>query len=101
MGNGEFHYEKEKGGKVMRTIWKFELKVGENKIDMPEISELLTAQFQDGKLMLWAEVDSTSEKTQRPFLVTGTGVEIGADLALEYIATAQEGEMVWHVFEVL
>lgn len=41
----------------MKTIWKFELKVGDKQtVEMPEGAEILTAQFQGDTLCLWALV---------------------------------------------
>ena len=91
----------------MRTVWKFELKVGMNKIKIPTVSEMLTVGEQEGKIMMWAEVDSKDKETERVFLVVGTGEEIGEDLALDYMGSTKVEHkerkvmQVWHVFEIL
>ena len=89
----------------MRTIWKFELNVGSNKVKMPEASEVLAVGEQEGKIMLWAEVDGKSGLTERPFLVTGTGDEIDNELVLDYTGTVkirfERVDYIWHVFEIL
>ena len=108
MTEDKFYYN-DKKGEVMRTIWKYELKLGENKIKVPTNFSVLTAQEQDGKIILWGEVDSKDEMGERAFLVVFTGNEIDEGLALEYISTIQiqnelEGvkvRLVYHVFEVL
>ena len=89
----------------MRTIWKFELKVGSNKVKMPEASEILSAGQQDGKVMLWAEVETKGGEVERPFLVVGTGEEISEDVVLDYTGTVKtlvDGKIyMLHVFEIL
>lgn len=93
----------------MRTIWKFELKVGENKVKMPDLSDILSIGEQDGKVMMWVEVDDKADQTERPILVVGTGQEINEEYALEFIGTVTIVEkivvdmvkLVWHVFEII
>lgn len=83
----------------MHTIWKYELAIiDEQTIEMPAGAVILTVQVQDGKLCLWAKVNTVHlVKTKRKIAVVGTGNSfdgIGA-----YIGTAQLGPGVWHVFE--
>lgn len=88
----------------MRTIWKFTLG---NKpsatVNMPRRAEVLTAQFQDDVVTLWAEVDSEHLLEERHFRIFGTGWDMAREIGYEggkYIATVQRDGFVWHVYEV-
>ena len=84
------------------TVWKWELSPGYTPIDMPVGAKVLAAQEQNGTIMLWALIDAAAETEQRVFAVKGTGHEIIVQDGerYDYIATAQMGWLVWHVFEV-
>jgi hypothetical protein len=87
----------------MRTIAKYELKEGENKIVTPNLSEPVCATDQDGKVWLWMEVDTEeTEFVDRAFLVTRTGDDIDGGMVLNYIGYVHllNGEVVV-VWEVL
>lgn len=87
----------------MKTIWKFALLQTDNQlVTMPTGAEILTAQIQDNWICLWAIVDSeTNERERRAIEIFGTGHPMRQDIGVsrKYIATAQQGELVWHVFE--
>jgi len=92
----------------MMTIWKFPVPLEpRSSIMMPPGSRVLTAQMQNGKLMLWAVVDAAVKtRDERIFSVVGTGQpELNEiDAFLTYIATVQVGgligTLVMHVFEI-
>lgn len=64
-------------------------------------AEILDAQFKGDRFFLWVFVHPEAKPKSRRFLVLDTGADTEYDLAdLRYIATAQQGEMVRHLFEV-
>jgi len=87
----------------MKTIHKYPLQFEESvcKLKMPINAKVLTVQFQDDKLCLWARVnDDEQQVEEREFRAYGTGEEVN-EYDLEYIKTVQEhnGALVWHIFE--
>lgn len=84
----------------MITVHKYTLDgTGHNKLMIPAGGEVLTAQMQDGRIRLWVKVNDKQIPVPRHFYVEGTGWQI-EDIPLEYIATVQQLEFVWHVFEL-
>lgn len=83
----------------MNTIWKYILPFDLSRnLLMPEGAQVLTAQLQDGRITLWARVSPPGPMTTRRFLIVETGHPV--DLTdTHYIATVQDAECVWHVFE--
>jgi len=73
---------------MKRTIWKYELKVGDNIFEMPRRAEVLTVQTQGKSVCLWALVDADAPKTKRRFQIYGTGHEM-EDGVLRHIGTFQ------------
>lgn len=88
----------------MKTVWKYELNDdlfnGYQIIGMPFDAEILTAQLQYGKLVLWALVDPSRGLEGRKIFFYGTGHDIYQS-NLKFIATVQAGGLVLHVFEQL
>lgn len=86
----------------MTTIHKFPLKITDlQSVTMPKGALILDAQFQNGTLCLWAEVDPNETfRPARRFEIIGTGNPI-PDGSRIHIATVQEAGFVWHVFERL
>lgn len=86
----------------MKTIWKYTLNTTDTQsIELPVMSQILTAQLQNAKLQLWALVDS--EEDRREYItirIYGTGHSIHKE-NLEYINTFQEASLVFHVFKEL
>jgi len=81
-------------------IYKYELKIQDRQnITMDWDARLLSVQFQDGKLCLWAMVDTNSWKSHRTIRIVGTGMDFDPD-GLVFIGTVQQDGFVWHVFEV-
>lgn len=83
------------------TIWKFELKKERTQlVKMPEKSEIMDIQIQNGKLVMWALVDTASRENEVKINMYGTGWNIhnSATIKDEYLATIQDGEFVWHFF---
>jgi hypothetical protein len=48
---------------------------------------------------MWALVDPNAPMEERRFETVGTGWSVGD--GLRHIKTSQDGEFVWHVFEVI
>jgi len=68
---------------------------------MPANVEILTVQMQYGALTLWAVVDLESDYVNRAIHIAGTGHprqhrEIDPK---NYIATVQDHNLVWHIFD--
>lgn len=90
------------------VIWKYPINVGDTSVIMPQ-GKVLAFQEQAGQLQIWALVDTESRKSERVFRTVGTGqpfemeVREGygyGDGGQQYIATAQSGPLVWHLFEI-
>lgn len=83
----------------MRTIWKFTI-TEQTKILVPEGSEILDVQIQNGEPQLWLMVDEEKPTVTRNFEVVGTGHDVPDEA--KYIGTFQLllGELVFHLFEV-
>lgn len=85
------------------AIWKFGLASMDCWVPMPRGARVLTAQIQRNAMCLWAVVDTTlhvDDTERRHFRTVGTGWAIPDDETFEYIATVQEGALVWHICEV-
>jgi hypothetical protein len=91
----------------MMTIHKFQIFIsGEVLVEMPAGSRLLCVGEQDGKLCIWALVNTKLRIVQHKFRIYGTGEEI--DTAIfenedsRYIGTVQmKNGLVWHVFDCI
>lgn len=84
-----------------RIIYKYPLQmVDAQTVAMPEGANILTAQMQGENLCLWVLVDAEPElpKQNREIEIIGTGNGF-IEAPRRYIATAQSGHWVWHVFE--
>ena len=84
----------------MKTIWKWEISLGNGTATMPVGAEILTVQMQNGEPQMWAIVDPTARTHHRNFHVVGTGHEVPERAT--YIGTYQQPELglVWHLFEI-
>lgn len=82
-------------------IFKYVLELSHRQtIELPIGYSILTVQFQDGLLCLWAKIDLEHEfnKCSVEIIVHGTGHhDAWADE--KYIGTVQRHGMVWHIFE--
>ena len=88
----------------MKTIWKYELDIdNEVEISLPKHSKILSVQTQEGKPVLWAEVNTDNQLEKRFFNIFGTGYKIDDKLPMggKYIGTFQmrEGILVFHLYE--
>ena len=82
-----------------RVIWKFQLTA--DVIPMPMDAEVCTFEFQHGIPCIWAIVDPDILSTPRKFKIVGTGHEIPGPDECCYVGTTQDGDFVWHLFELL
>lgn len=87
--------------RVLRKIFKYELEITDiQEVYIPSDHKILSVNFQSGRLCLWALVDPSSF----PFSVTveifGTGHPVPDPIGFdrEYIGTALNSRLVWHVF---
>lgn len=95
----------------MTKIFKYPLPMGvlgsivgwnpEVYLQLPLGTRILTALAQDNAPMIWAEVDSETERTEaRRFYILNTGAVLPGG-RLEYINTIQinEGRLIFHIYE--
>lgn len=84
------------------TIHKYALCVGANHVESFEGVRFLDAQYQpsESSLILWAMVDPDAAPAICAVLVVGTGWSLNDEAisGMTYLATAQQGPLVWHVF---
>lgn len=80
----------------MMTVWKFELYSHRQAIKAPGLGRLLHVAIQDGRPMVWAEVDTEHEDRHCVVDTVGTGMKVLDDLV--YVGTFHEQTLVWHVY---
>ena len=92
----------------MKTIYKYPIKEikSQFRIDISKGAKILTVQIQRGMPMIWAIIDTDQGETEdRIFRIIGTGHDIDLEDKefLDYIGTFQmaEGNLVWHLFELI
>jgi hypothetical protein len=88
----------------MTKIFKYKLEITDfQTLIMPEDATLLSVQFQNGELQLWAKVDDERNSDERTIFIAGTGnvIDIENGQHLEFLSTTQaDNGLVWHVFEL-
>lgn len=92
----------------MKTIWKFPLTVTDVQIVMmPPGAEILSVEIQGGIICLWALIDVKKEtqlEVPHQIEIVGTGnpmQQIDHWLSRKFIGTVQQGQFVWHIFEIV
>lgn len=82
------------------SIWKFKLEaVPRQVINVPAEHKFLTAQYQKGEITLWAEVNTrSSRKKDVVVYIIGTGHQLPADTALQYVGTLQNPPTIGHIY---
>lgn len=80
-----------------RVIWKFQLSLSGDPIEMPEGAEIVFVGQQFGDPMVWAIVDPNAKTVDRMLVVRGTGWEWSSDE--RYLGSVQIPPFVWHVFD--
>jgi len=84
----------------MNRIFKYPLNIGKTSLELPVGSKILSVQMQEHTLTMWALVENTNTlyKTYT-FNVYGTGQHVESTEFQEFVATVQDGDLVWHVFK--
>lgn len=84
----------------MRTIYKYRIPVEDTvTVEMPRGAVIVhVASDRHGTLAVWAIVDTGQPGERRAIYVRGTGHPL-PDARSRYIATVEDGPLVWHVFE--
>lgn len=85
----------------MKYVYKYPIpRIMDESIEMPVGAKIVRFDLQRGHFTLWAEVPETDEVENRFFTVFGTGFLIPDDAV--YIGTTMqnEGDFVWHCYEV-
>lgn len=86
----------------MSKIYKYELEITDKQIlYIPKGGKILSVQFQNSTLCLWALVDLNNPNQERIIRILGTGHEAKESSLKYYIDTVQQfdGKLIWHVFE--
>lgn len=79
----------------MKTVYKYPT----GEIQIPKGAKVLTAEIQNEKVCIWAEVDTEQVLEHRTFHVYGTGHLIPEQAC--YVSTVFDGAFVWHIYEVV
>lgn len=85
---------------MSRTIFKYRLdgKIGTPFVTpLPRLAQILHIAMQDHNPCLWALIDNEEPLQNRSFVWIGTGHEVPNG---HYLATIQNEQYVWHLFEV-
>lgn len=89
-------------------VYKFPIAFPEGSACVPTGAKLLSIQQQDGHFMAWFLCGgrrNSNTHTIRRFKVVGTGHEFAAQgenhKELKHVTTLQDGQLVWHVFELI
>lgn len=86
---------------MSRKVYKYELELGRNDLELPVGAEILHLANQAGRLCLWAKVDESCDNMiHHPIVVVGTGHPL-PDAELEHLGTFDVPPFVWHAFKVL
>lgn len=85
-----------------KMIYKYILnKYGYTNISVPSVSEVLTAQLQDGDLVVWILHDTNYNLIEKEFYTVYNGMPFYASNK-KYINTVQDNDgVVYHVFETI
>jgi hypothetical protein len=83
----------------MKRIYKYELKEG--SVEMPIGAKILSTQTQNDRPYIWTLVDIDAECEFRNFAIVGTGHDFPEADDFTYINTIQDGQFVWHIFELI
>ncbi len=92
----------------MKTIFRYPLAVTDvQTIEIPRLSKILTAQFKNDILCMWAEIDTDLPLEPVLIEIIGTGhnmPDTPPGIERRYIATAQNDVngfgLVWHLYHL-
>ena len=80
-------------------IYKYVLDNDINTVEIEDkIKRFLDVQIQNGQIVVWAELNDECEVKKYKVIGLGTGWDLKTDAKLNYIATIQENEYVWHYY---
>lgn len=80
----------------MKTIHKYPISIRtEQQIELPYGYKPICVQIQNGKIWLWAKVNSENHKEYATIFVIGTGQYLPGG---KYIGTVQLDGYVWHIY---
>lgn len=85
----------------MKTIYKYTLdKTDRQEIPIPFEALILSVKVQNGRICVWAEVDTDNDNIPWTFWVVGTGNPIPDDCVVggNHIGSVLDGPFVWHVY---
>lgn len=80
-----------------RTVYKYKVEHSLTTITLPKGAQFLHFGPQQDGLYVWFEVDTSAEPILRAFDVIGTGMDLAPTTT--WLATAQTGPLVWHLYE--
>lgn len=86
----------------MKTIWKYDVIVGDFSHSMPIGAEFLSVQMQWTHPKMWWLVDPVADKEERHFCVLGTGHNVpNRFTSKDHLGTfqLQNGALVFHLFQ--
>jgi len=88
---------------TMRTIWKYQLVPGLNKLNIHTNSTPVSVGAQGERICLWVHHEDTDNpKEERSFYVCGTGHSAPSFPNYVHLGTCQAASgLVWHVYEHL
>lgn len=86
------------------VVWKFEMATARAVFDMPEGAEVLSVGYQNGNVVIWAEVNPSNPTERRIFNALNTGMQLPGD-RMKFYGTVQcqgaiQDYIVWHIYEV-
>lgn len=89
----------------MITIYKYPLAItDEQTIEIFRQHRILSIQYQGDKLMMWAQVDTETQKIEKRMYIYGTGHELNPTKypPKRHVATVitPDQVFVWHIYEV-
>lgn len=82
----------------MKTIWKYEVGLGQTTITIPVGSIIVSAGLDPatGGLAVWAEVESDSPTETLEITVAGTGKKRPRG---SFVGSVMQGPFMWHIYE--
>lgn len=91
-----------KDGNNLGIIYKYPINFPGYTTIKGHFIQILDAQIQNNKLVVWAIVDNDEPEIEITFIVLGTGWNIPLDEYWQYFRTVQtdNGDYIWHIFIV-
>lgn len=87
-----------------RTIFKYKIHlIDTQSVTMPEGSEPLSVQLQDGDIQMWALVNKDAPEEKVTVEIYGTGSAFPSPIEMyrrKFLGTVQKDGFVWHIFSV-